>query len=680
MTTVHAMTATQLTVDGPSRGGKDWRGGRCASQNIIPSSTGAAKAVGKCLPALNVKLTGMAFRVPVPDVSVVDLTCRLEKDAKYDEIVGAVKEAAGGEMKGVLDWTDEEVVSTDFITQKASSIFDVGAGIALNDRFVKLVTWYDNEWGYSNRLLDLAVHMSNQDLAEQAKYKIVFVRHGESEWNLKNLFCGWYDADLSEKGVTEAISGGKAIKEAGLVFDQGYSSMLTRANKTLDFILEEAGQKASCPVEKTWRLNERHYGNLTGANKKEAVEKFGADQVQIWRRSYDTPPPPMTEDNECYKAIREDPRYNGQLSDEEFPMAESLELTIKRTLPFWDNTIIPALKKGKKIIVAAHGNSLRGIVYHLDSMTKEEIMDLNLPTGIPFVYMLDEAFKPLVSMQFLGDEATVAAAIESVKNQTGGQKKKLAKYKIVFVRHGESEWNLKNLFCGWYDADLSEKGVTEAKSGGKAIKDAGLVFDQGYSSMLTRANKTLDFILEEAGQKASCPVEKTWRLNERHYGNLTGANKKEAVEKFGADQVQIWRRSYDTPPPPMTEDNECYKSIREDPQYQGQLSDEEFPEAESLELTIKRTLPFWNDTIIPALKAGKKIVVAAHGNSLRGIVCHLDNMTKEVIMELNLPTGIPFVYELDEDFKPVVSMQFLGDAETVAAAIEAVKNQTGGKK
>eukprot|EP00405_Crypthecodinium_cohnii_P004103 CAMPEP_0194764862 /NCGR_PEP_ID=MMETSP0323_2-20130528/23892_1 /TAXON_ID=2866 ORGANISM="Crypthecodinium cohnii, Strain Seligo" /NCGR_SAMPLE_ID=MMETSP0323_2 /ASSEMBLY_ACC=CAM_ASM_000346 /LENGTH=342 /DNA_ID=CAMNT_0039692977 /DNA_START=62 /DNA_END=1090 /DNA_ORIENTATION=+ len=163
MTTVHAMTATQLTVDGPSRGGKDWRGGRCASQNIIPSSTGAAKAVGKVLPSVNGKLTGMAFRVPTPDVSVVDLTCRLEKPAKYEEIVAAVKEYAAGDMKGVLDWTDEEVVSTDFTTCKASSIFDVGAGISLTDTFVKLVSWYDNEWGYSNRLVDLAIYMKSID-------------------------------------------------------------------------------------------------------------------------------------------------------------------------------------------------------------------------------------------------------------------------------------------------------------------------------------------------------------------------------------------------------------------------------------------------------------------------------------------------------------------------------------
>merc|ERR1712051_760468 len=163
MTTVHAMTATQLTVDGPSRGGKDWRGGRCASQNIIPSAPGAAKAVGKVIPEVNGKLTGMAFRVPTPAVSVVDLTCRLEKGASYDDIVAAVKAAAAGPMQGVLDWTDEEVVSTDFVTCKASSVFDVGAGIALNNNFVKLVTWYDNEWGYSNRLVDLAIHMNKVD-------------------------------------------------------------------------------------------------------------------------------------------------------------------------------------------------------------------------------------------------------------------------------------------------------------------------------------------------------------------------------------------------------------------------------------------------------------------------------------------------------------------------------------
>merc|ERR1719284_1593881 len=163
MTTVHAMTATQLTVDGPSRGGKDWRGGRCASQNIIPSSTGAAKAVGKVIPSVNGKLTGMAFRVPTPDVSVVDLTARIEKAAPMSEIVAAIKAEADGPMKGILGYTDEEVVSTDFVSCKTSSVVDISAGISLNDNFVKLVSWYDNEWGYSNRLVELCVHMAGVD-------------------------------------------------------------------------------------------------------------------------------------------------------------------------------------------------------------------------------------------------------------------------------------------------------------------------------------------------------------------------------------------------------------------------------------------------------------------------------------------------------------------------------------
>lgn len=163
MTTVHAMTANQLTVDGPSKGGKDWRAGRCAGSNIIPASTGAAKAVGKVIPSLNGKLTGMAFRVPTPDVSVVDLTCRLAKPAKYEDIVAAIRAAANGPLNGILGVVDEEVVSQDFCGDKRSSIFDVKAGIQLSDTFVKLVSWYDNEWGYSNRLVDLAVYMSKKD-------------------------------------------------------------------------------------------------------------------------------------------------------------------------------------------------------------------------------------------------------------------------------------------------------------------------------------------------------------------------------------------------------------------------------------------------------------------------------------------------------------------------------------
>lgn len=247
-------------------------------------------------------------------------------------------------------------------------------------------------------------------------------------------------------------------------------------------------------------------------------------------------------------------------------------------------------------------------------------------------------------------------------------------YQIIMVRHGESQWNQKNLFCGWYDADLSDKGREEAVAAGKALKEGGYKFDLAYTSQLTRAQDTLKAILKEIGQE-DLPVEKTWRLNERHYGGLTGLDKAETAARFGEDQVKIWRRSFDVPPPPMDQTNEYYKSIVENPVYKDGPSAAEFPMFESLKLTIERALPFWNDVIVPQIKAGKKILIAAHGNSLRGVVKHLDGLSDEEIMSLNLPTGIPFVYELDANIKPVVSMKFLGDEETVKKAMEAVAAQ-----
>nr|CAI5859847.1 unnamed protein product [Callosobruchus analis] len=249
------------------------------------------------------------------------------------------------------------------------------------------------------------------------------------------------------------------------------------------------------------------------------------------------------------------------------------------------------------------------------------------------------------------------------------------------VRHGESEWNKLNLFCGWFNADLSDRGRSEAQSAGKALKDAGYKFDMAFTSVLKRANNTLDGILQQLGQ-TGIPIKKTWRLNERHYGGLTGMNKADTVAKYGEEQVQIWRRSFDVPPPPITPDNQYYTTIMEDPIYNDGPPKDQFPMFESLKLTIERTLPFWYDSIVPEIKSGKSILIAAHGNSLRGIVKHLDQMSNEQIMTLNLPTGIPFYYELDSNLKPVPngSLQFLGDPETVRKAMEEVANQGKAKK
>ena len=206
------------------------------------------------------------------------------------------------------------------------------------------------------------------------------------------------------------------MKKDGFTFDVAHTSVLQRAQKTLATVLEQTGQ-TDLLVKKTWRLNERHYGGLTGLNKAETAAKHGEDQVQIWRRSFDIPPPPMEPGHPYYDKIVKDERYKDEPKPEEFPMYESLKLTIERTLPYWNGTVVPQIKEGKKILIAAHGNSLRGIVKHLDNLSDAEIMTLNLPTGIPFVYELDENMKPIVSMQFLGDEETVKKAIESVANQ-----------------------------------------------------------------------------------------------------------------------------------------------------------------------------------------------------------------------------------------------------------------------
>lgn len=252
--------------------------------------------------------------------------------------------------------------------------------------------------------------------------------------------------------------------------------------------------------------------------------------------------------------------------------------------------------------------------------------------------------------------------------------RKLKTYKVVMVRHGESEWNESNRFTGWYDALLSKKGKGEAQRAGQALKDANYKFDIAFCSVLTRAKETLNLILKEIGNTDIC-IQHSWRLNERHYGSLTGLNKAETAEKFGEDQVKIWRRSFNIPPPPMEESHQFYDTIVKDPRYEKEPPLSEFPMAESLELTIKRTLPYWNNTIVPTIKSGKAVLIAAHGNSLRGIVKHLQGISDEDIIELNLPTGIPFYYELDNEMKPKGPMQFLGDPETVAKAMADVANQ-----
>jgi 2,3-bisphosphoglycerate-dependent phosphoglycerate mutase len=243
-------------------------------------------------------------------------------------------------------------------------------------------------------------------------------------------------------------------------------------------------------------------------------------------------------------------------------------------------------------------------------------------------------------------------------------------HKLVIVRHGESAWNKENRFTGWQDVDLSEKGRAEALKGGRALRERGFKFDLSYTSVLKRAIHTLDIVLNELDQ-VWLPVNKDWRLNERHYGGLQGLNKAETAAKHGEEQVKVWRRSYDTPPPPM--DLSDPRHPRNDPRYKN-IDPNLLPNSESLKDTVARFLPLWKNQISKDVAAGKKVLIAAHGNSLRALMQYLENMTADQIMGVNMPTGIPMVYELDDNFK-VLKKEFIGDPDDVRAAIEAVANQ-----
>jgi 2,3-bisphosphoglycerate-dependent phosphoglycerate mutase len=245
--------------------------------------------------------------------------------------------------------------------------------------------------------------------------------------------------------------------------------------------------------------------------------------------------------------------------------------------------------------------------------------------------------------------------------------------KLVLIRHGESDWNRENRFTGWTDVDLSEKGLAEAHEGGRILKAEGYVFDVAYTSVLKRAIRTLWIVLDEM-DLMWLPVYRTWRLNERHYGALQGLNKAETAEKFGEAQVKVWRRSYDVPPPALEPSDPRYPG--HDPRYQS-LTPEELPLTECLKDTVARFLPYWHQTVAPAVRRGERVLIAAHGNSLRALVKYLDNVSDEEIVGLNIPTGVPLVYELDDDLKPI-RHYYLGDPEKIKAAMDAVAAQ--GKK
>jgi 2,3-bisphosphoglycerate-dependent phosphoglycerate mutase len=247
-------------------------------------------------------------------------------------------------------------------------------------------------------------------------HQVVLLRHGESAWNLSNRFSGWTDVDLTDTGVLEASSAAKLLKAEGYTFDVAFTSVLKRAIRTLWLVLDEM-DLMWVPVVRSWRLNERHYGALQGLNKAETAAEHGEEQVQLWRRSYDVPPPPLNPSDERYPG--KDPRY-ASLTPAELPLTESLKQTVARFVPYWEGTITPEIKAGKRVVIAAHGNSLRALVKYLDHVSDEAIVDLNIPTGVPLVYELDDALKPL-GHRYLGDAEEIEKAMAAVAAQGAAQ-------------------------------------------------------------------------------------------------------------------------------------------------------------------------------------------------------------------------------------------------------------------
>jgi len=270
---------------------------------------------------------------------------------------------------------------------------------------------------------------------------------------------------------------------------------------------------------------------------------------------------------------------------------------------------------------------------------------------------------------------TSPATEASAREETRPTKSQTAMHKLVLVRHGESTWNRENRFTGWTDVDLSEKGVQEAHEAGRTLRKEGYVFDVAFTSVLKRAIRTLWIMLDELDQMW-IPVHNHWRLNERHYGALQGLDKAEMASKYGEDQVLLWRRSYDIPPPPLEKTDKRYPGS--DPRYRD-LSEKEIPLCESLKDTVNRFLPYWHDVLAPTVRSGRRVLVSAHGNSLRALVKYLDNVSDEAIVSLNIPTGIPLVYELDDDLKPI-NHYYLGDEASIRTAIESVAAQGKAKK
>ena len=621
---------------------------------------------------------------------------------------------------------------------------------------------------------------------------LILVRHGESEWNKNKTFTGWADPDLTEQGKREVEHAARLLMEGGYHYDINvvFTSRLKRAIRSTWILLQEFNE-VYLPVFKSWRLNERFYGALTGLNKTATAEQLGEDLVQGWRGSLRSRPPALNEQNQYYPG--RDRKY-ADLTRDELPVTESLLDCMERTKPLWDNKILFELKKGRNVLVVAHANTLRGLVKTIDDIGEDEIRNVSIPTGIPIVYkfeklangelqsvapksqensvsqlhmtgqflekpgLLKEALKlekewinqvpgyggtmsrhprPMTGLErslyklnavrelgewaneFLDlepeedsnddgkgvfitpektqpDASVTTEAIESTKIPSTESEKALLlddedeeeaaptffaqpcvtstptssvgqtrqDSVIVIIRHGKTQHNKLGLFTGWEDAPLADEGIEEAKEAGRNLKKNGFEFDVVYTSWLSRALETAWYVMDEM-DSLWLPIVKTWRLNERMYGELTGLSKMMVKQRHGEKQFKAWRRGYDVRPPAVSSFSQNYPG--NDPRYRyirdvrysvketairsiekgKPMLVRKLPKTESLKDCMDRTIPYFVERIAKdAIDQNKRVLISSSENAIRGLLMHLCDIPESEITGLEIPNGLPLIYDI----------------------------------
>eukprot|EP00327_Prymnesium_parvum_P002144 CAMPEP_0182841742 /NCGR_PEP_ID=MMETSP0006_2-20121128/25215_1 /TAXON_ID=97485 /ORGANISM="Prymnesium parvum, Strain Texoma1" /LENGTH=571 /DNA_ID=CAMNT_0024971285 /DNA_START=18 /DNA_END=1734 /DNA_ORIENTATION=+ len=515
---------------------------------------------------------------------------------------------------------------------------------------------------------------------------LILVRHGSTPYSKAHTFTGWADPDIDAQGKAQALSAATSLLEAGYSFDVAYTSMLKRSIHTT-WLLLGALDKSYVEVRKTWRLNERSYGGLTGRTTDELLEEHGEAKLKAWRRSLDSQLPPYGEKNRYHpKNDRRYQRFEGKPIA--VPEGETMREMVARCQPVWHDDIVADLKEGRSVLVVGHGNTLRALVGAIENLPVTDLAAMEMPQCIPLVYRFERdekhgTLRPIrperpsrvnAERVLRGEFLATAAALDdgfdaaseaplAVAEGAEAQDGKKRQY-VVIIRHGKTEHNKLGLFTGWEDVSLAPEGRAEAREAGRMMARHGIQFDVVYTSWLSRAIETAWLALVELDQ-LWLPINKSWRLNERMYGALTGLSKKKTRTVYGETQFKLWRRSYDTPPPAVSSFSEHYPG--NDPRYVRNIRDvrvslretlirslergrvcihRKLPRSESLKDCMDRTIPYWIDAIERnAIAQGKSVLVASSENAIRGLLMHLFNIPEERISEIEIPTGLPLVYD-----------------------------------